>query len=924
MSSPDTPAAEQEDFASWFDLAPLRDSELTGPARLGACKACLKSGRAVIKQRFDGGCNTHTLLLARSWLVDQVLADSWSRFMDADAGRLALVAVGGYGRSELMPGSDIDLLLLLPDDAGDEVNARLEALLTFLWDIGLEVGHSVRMVADCVEQSLADITVATNLMEARLLSGSATLFARMQQATGPEHIWSSRDFFEAKIGEQRARYRKYHDTGYNLEPNIKEGPGGLRDIQMITWVTNRHFGAASLEQLVEHKFLTREEYQELVEGREQLWKIRFALHMLTGRGEDRLLFDYQRTLAEQFGYHNDENRLGVEAFMKEYYRTIMRLSRLNEMLLQLFHEDILFPEGPGEPVVINKRFQSRGKYLEVISTGVFNYNPITLLEVFLVLQQHPELKGVRADTIRAIREHRHLIDDDFRNDIRARSLFMEILRQSHGLTRVLRSMNVYGVLAAYLPAFGNIVGLMQYDLFHIYTVDEHILTVVRNLRRFAVRKFAQEFPLCSQVVGTLPKIELLYIAGLFHDIAKGRGGDHSELGAIEAREFCERHDLSAYDTELVVWLVENHLLMSSTAQRQDISDPVVVNRFAETVRDTVHLDYLYLLTVADIRGTNPDLWNNWKDALLKQLYYNTRRALQRGLQDPMERSEHIQKVQEAAIEFLDGTVADHMPLWQHLGEEYFLRHLPWQVALHTRLLEGHDESSGSIVNVESVSERGGTEIFIYARSSDHLFSRITAMLDQLGLDVVDAGVITTDDEHILDTFHVLEDDGNPVAGERRQEEIRATLKSSIDSGSDHHWHVTRRAPRQYKHFPIKTHIHFKQDEHDPRTVMELITADRPGLLSRIGRAFADCNIKLWNAKIATLGARAEDVYYITDLDNKPLTDEKQFKCLEQAVARYLDSEQATLCTEEFLIYECLLSSKSRHSAHMKTAPGGAV
>jgi [protein-PII] uridylyltransferase len=358
MTSPRTNTAGQEDFAQWFDLTPLRDS-VTGTGRLAAYKTCLKQGSDTITERFRSGCNTHALLLARSWLVDQVLRQAWSSLMGDDADSLALVAVGGYGRSELMPGSDIDLLLLLPDDAGERYNTRLEALLTFLWDVGLDVGHSVRTVADCVEQSLADITVVTNLMEARLLSGSEELFRRMQEASNADRIWSSRDFFRTKTEEQRARYHKYHDTGYNLEPNIKEGPGGLRDIQMITWVTNRHFGTASLEQLVEHEFLTLEEYQTLIAGREHLWKIRFVLHVLTGRGEDRLLFDYQRTLAEQLGYHNDANQLGVEAFMKQYYRTIMELSRLNEMLLQLFHEKILFPEGTGEPVAINKRTKGR-------------------------------------------------------------------------------------------------------------------------------------------------------------------------------------------------------------------------------------------------------------------------------------------------------------------------------------------------------------------------------------------------------------------------------------------------------------------------------------------------------------------------------------------------------------------------------------
>jgi [protein-PII] uridylyltransferase len=888
MTRQQSTASESAEFTGWFDLDALHRDYDTISAMMAPFKQCLADGKQVLAEYFTADTDVTSLLEARSWLVDQVLVECWSRFMGNDADALALVAVGGYGRSELMPGSDVDLMLLLPEVEDARVNRQAEALLTFLWDIGLEVGHSVRTIADCIEQSLADITVVTNLMESRLLAGSTGLFAAMQAVTAPGKIWNSRNFFEAKVSEQRARHHKYHDSGYNLEPNIKEGPGGLRDIQMITWVTNRHFGTASLEELVERRFLTATEYQTLVAGRNLLWKIRFALHTLTGRGEDRLLFDYQRTLAEQSGFENTGERLGVEAFMRDYYRTIMELSRLNEMLLQLFHEEILYPEGPGEPVPLNKRFQSRNGYLEAVNTGVFSYNPMALLEVFLVLEQHPELKGVRADTIRAIRSHCDLIDDKFRNDIRARSLFMEIIRQPQGVTHELRRMNVYGVLAAYLPAFGKIVGLMQYDLFHIYTVDQHILTVVRNLRRFNVHEFATEFPLCSHIIGTLPKPELLYIAGLFHDIAKGRGGDHSELGGNEAREFCQRHDLSAYDTGLVAWLVEQHLLMSSTAQQQDIDDPVVVNRFAETMQDTVRLDYLYLLTVADIRATNPEMWNNWKDSLLKQLYYNTRRALQRGLQNPMERSEQIQKVQAAALDQLTDISGDHRSLWKQLDDEYFLHHTPSQVAAHTRLLEDQARHGGSIVNVEATSERGGTEIFIYAESQERQFSRITSVIEQLGLNVVDAGVITTGDDHTLDTFQVLEDNGQPVTGDLRMDEIQDTLKRAIDDDSDTGWHVSRRVPRQYKHFPIKTHVAFRQDERNQRTIMELITADRPGLLSRIGRAFADCEVRLWNAKITTFGARAEDFYYITDLGNRPLTEVQQFECLKKAVDKYLE------------------------------------
>jgi [protein-PII] uridylyltransferase len=879
-------------YASWFDTR-LLDSQLAGnDAPLPLFKQFLGQSHATLKQKFDDGISVPVLIHARSWLVDQLLIRAWKRIMAGAEDMAALVAVGGYGRCELMPGSDIDLLLLLPETTDEQLDPKLESLLIFLWDIGLEVGHSVRTVSDCVEQSLADITVVTNLMEARLLAGNDSLFREMRERVGPGEIWNSRDFLKAKHREQIARYLKYHDTAYNLEPNIKESPGGLRDIQMIAWVANRHFGTESLEDLVNHGFLTREEYHTLVEGRNFLWEIRFALHTLTGRGEDRLLFDYQRTIAAQFGFRDTDSHLAVEAFMKQYYRTVMELSRLNEMLLQLFQEEILFPEGPGKIISLNKRFQTRNGFIEITSKQIFKNYPFALLEIFLLLEQDPEIKGVRADTIRAIREHRHLIDDGFRNDIRARSLFMEIIRQPRGVTHELRRMNVYGILGAYLPVFGNITGLMQYDLFHAYTVDEHILFVVRNLRRFTIAEFTHELPLCGQLMATIPKPELLYIAGLFHDIAKGRGGDHSELGSQDARTFCVRHDLSAYDTRLVEWLVNRHLLMSSTAQREDISDPVVVNRFARKVEEPARLDYLYLLTVADIRATSSTLWNTWKDALLKQLYYNTRRALLRGLQDPMERTEHIQQVQDEARKLLAGITPpiEHPDsLWETLGDEYFLRHTPDQVAWHTRLLKGKPGTTQYVVNIQAATGRGSTEIFIYARAADKLFTLITAVLDQLGLNIVDAGIVTTEDGYILNTFHVLEASGEPAADALRLEEIRTALVTGIGNKDRNVWHVSRRTPRQYKHFPIKTRIGFRLDEVDQHTIMELVTADHPGLLSQVGRAFTECEVRLLNAKIATLGSRAEDIFHIADRNNQPLSDNRQIECLDKAMRKYLDA-----------------------------------
>ena len=562
---PHSSSAETPAIPVLFDSAALDSALGQGQAPLTAFRDALQSGVATLRQLFLDGTDAASLVRARSHTIDALVTRAWGLFMITADDGIALVAVGGYGRGELLPGSDIDLMILLESDDHEPHRIAIEGFLTLLWDIGLEVGHSVRNVVQCVDEARRDITVATNLMEARLLVGPETLFQAMRAATGPEQLWPIRDFFAAKLREQTARHHKYHDTAYKLEPNVKERPGGLRDIQMIGWVAKRHFGAETLAELVQHGFLTPAEYHDLIEGQNHLWRVRMALHLLSGRREDRLLFDHQRALAQQFGYRDEGPHLAVEQFMKRYYRTVMELNRLNEMLLQHFEEAILYADDSATPVAINKRFQARKGYLEVTYEKVFQHYPFALLELFLVLEQNPDLKGVRAATIRLVRDHRHLIDDEFRNDLRARSLFMEILRQPHGVNRALRRMNRYGILAAYLPLFGQIVGQMQYDLFHIYTVDEHTLFMVRNLRRFTVSNLAHEFPLCSRLMLNLPKTELLYLAGLFHDIAKGRGGDHSELGAKDAEAFCLHHGLSNYDAHLVSWLVQNHLIMSTTA-----------------------------------------------------------------------------------------------------------------------------------------------------------------------------------------------------------------------------------------------------------------------------------------------------------------------------------------------------------------------
>ena len=878
-------------------------------APLPRIRAAIAAARSSLEERFRRGEPVDTLLAARSRFTDDVLDLAWRRFgLDAHPGR-ALVAAGGYGRGELHPHSDVDLLILTRKAMRGGEKEKVKGFLAFLWDVGLAVGNSVRTVRECVDEARRDVTVATNFMDSRIVRGSAPLLATMHERTGPGRVWSSRRFFEAKLREQHLRHRRFDDTGYNLEPNVKEGPGGLRDVQTVAWVARRHFGAETLGELVDHGFLTAGELDALESGRRFLWRVRFALHVLTRRAEDRLLFDHQRDLAGMLGFEDGGGRLGVERLMKRYYREVMELSRLNEMLLEHFEEAILHVRRRERVKPLNRRFQAVNGYVEVTREDVFRRYPFALLEVFLLLQQHPELEGVRASTIRLIRANRHRIDDGFRADVRARSLFLEILRQPRGLDHELRRMHRYGILGAYLPVFGQVAGQMQYDLFHAYTVDEHSLFVVRNLGMLADPARHDEHPHCADIFARLPKPELIYVAGLFHDVAKGRGGDHSEIGAELVREFCTRHGFGEYDTRLVAWLVRYHLLMSITAQRRDISDPAVVSEFAGTVGDHVHLDYLYLLTVADIRGTNPGLWNDWKDALLHDLYRSTVRALLRGLDNPIERAELVRETRDEAGRLVAKAGIDAeraAELWDNFGDDYFLRHSADEIRWHTtNILDptntadgrgtGLFQAGGGDVPLVLVRDgRGGTEIFVYAPDRKFLFAASASILGRLGLTVLDARIITGDHGMTLDSY-VVEDatassatasadaatsvhaaassvHAPPPAGAARREEIRTALQRGLRKPADVPRRVRRLPKRQLRHFTTPVEVNFTHDASNRRTIMEVIAADRPGLLARIGWALADARVRIRNAKIATFGERAEDVFYVTDARNRPLSD----------------------------------------------------
>ncbi len=808
---------------------------------------------------------------------------------------LALVAVGGYGRGELMPCSDVDVMVLLPQGDEPAWTAPLERFLTFLWDIGLETGHSVRTIDDCQREALADLGVATTLFEARLLAGSSKLFDAMRRALAPDRLWSSRDFFDAKLREQTERHHRFHDTAYNLEPNVKQGPGGLRDLQTIAWVAKRHFGADTLQELAAHGFLESRELAQLESAQAWLWRIRFALHLVSERREDRLLFDHQIRLARLFGYEDATYTLAVEQFMQRYYRTAMFVSWLNELLLQQFREEILADrDAPALP--LSRHFQERDECLEATSDDVFTRNPSALLELFVVLQQNPRLRGVRARTIRLVTQHLWLIDEEFRQNPRNQRLFLEILRAPAGVTHELRRMNLYGVLGRYIPAFGRIVGRMQYDLFHAYTVDAHTLFVVSNLRRFALERYDHEFPKLAQLFRSLPKPELAYLAAIFHDIAKGRGGDHSELGAVDAEAFCLEQGLSRYDARLVAWLVRNHLKLSVTAQKQDIADPQVVNEFARAVGDQVRLDYLYVLTVADVRGTNPKLWNSWKATLFDELYERVKQALRRGLESPLDREELVAETQALARERLAAAGIDPAAVqrvWSTLTDAYYLRHSAAEIAWHTSELAARASGDGSpLIAVAEHPDRGGaTVVLVYTHGRHHSFARATAALDQQGLSIQDARITPTADGGSLDSYLVLEDSGSPITDRDRIAGIESHLVRSLAEKSAAAPIVTRRVPRQVRMFTTATQVTFSADPENGRTIVEVVAGDRPGLLSQIGKVFWDQKVELHGAKIMTVGERAEDVFTVSDETGRPL-EAARCQALADALQRALDARVA--------------------------------
>ncbi|MEF9995748.1 MAG: [protein-PII] uridylyltransferase, partial [Burkholderiaceae bacterium] len=774
------------------------------------------------------------------------------------AASAAVVAVGGYGRDELFPYSDVDILLLLPHAPDAAQRETIERLVGQLWDLGLALGHSVRTLDECREEAAADVTALTAMLESRLITGNRALYQAFRRSIA--NGLDARAFFRAKLLEQQQRHIKYQETPYALEPNVKESPGGLRDLHVLAWVALAAGLGRSWSELARKGLITAAEANHLRRVGRHLKDIRARLHLVAKRREDRLVFDVQQAVAASAGILPKSSRRASEVLMQRYYLTAKAVTQLNAILLQNI-EQRLFAHDGGQAIALDVTFVARGELLDINGDDALVRDPNGILRAFLLLEQHPELKGKSTRLLRALWHSRDNMDAEFRRDPRNRATFLAILQQPKGVLHALRAMNQWGILGRYLPAFRKIVGQMQHDLFHVYTVDQHILQVVRNLRRFTLAEYAHEYPLCSQLVADFDRPWLLVVAALFHDIAKGRGGDHSQLGAREVKTFARAHGIAPEDSALIEFLVEHHLTMSTVAQKQDLADPTVIQRFTELVGNERWLIALYLLTVADIRGTSPKVWNAWKGQLLEELFRAARRRL--GGEAPSPTALLESRKQEALhiLRLYGLQDSARVDLWAQLDVVYFLRHTAQDIAWHTRSLFSRVSAERPIVRCRLARIGEGAEVLIYTRDQKDLFARVAGYFESKSLSILDARIHTTRHGWALDTFLVTDHGRNPHYRELLSQ-IEHELAELIAKAAPLAAPAKGRMSRQSRHFPISPAVQLQPDERGRNYLLSITATDRIGLLYSIARVLAEHGVNVQTAKILTLGERAEDVFLV--------------------------------------------------------------
>ncbi len=833
--------------------------------QLGKIRAGLEEASRRLRSEYEARPSGSRLLHGRARLVDDTLL-SLSALCDIPAD-VAIVAVGGYGRGELFPQSDVDLMMLLSEPPHRTLEERLSTLVGALWDVGLEIGLSVRTIDDCLEASRDDITVQTNLLESRPVGGNGKLFKDFQQRYRAE--LDPRAFFRAKLAEQQQRHGRYNDTPYSLEPNCKESPGGLRDLQMLGWIARASGLAHNWRDLAHKRLITAAEAGELRNIERFLQHVRIRLHYLAGRAEDRLLFDHQENLARALGFSATAAKRASEVMMQRYYVTAKKVSQINTILLQNFANEIL-SNGKVAQEIIDESWQIAGNLLDIRHEKVFEQRPSALLECFPILQQRPELNGMTARTLRLLWSSRRLINAKFRADPANHALFLQILQQKRGIVHELRRMNQYGILGRYLPAWHRIVCQMQHDLFHVYTVDQHILMVVRNVRQFTMGKHAHEYPLMTRLMLGFERNWLLYVAALFHDIAKGRGGDHSKLGMDDARAFCEAHGLEPEDTDLVVWLVEHHLTMSQVAQKQDTADPDVIRRFADIVGSERRLIALYLLTHADIRGTSPKVWNGWRAKLLEDLFFATQRLLRGATPQQALGLDQRQENARELLRYYGLRPGIEDELWRRLDAVYFMRNSAEDIAWHTRQLYFRPDGTDPVVKARITPEYEGAQVLVYLPDRKDLFVQLTGFFGKLGFSILEAKVHTTRHGYALDSF-VLQAPGNEARYRDVITLIEHELGERLCSNAPPDRPSNGRLSRHARYFPITPAVHIRPDDAGRHYILSISAADRPGVLFGVAELLARHGIAVHTAKISTLGERIEDTFL---LSGEVLTQER--------------------------------------------------
>ncbi|WP_419811704.1 [protein-PII] uridylyltransferase [Bacterioplanoides sp.] len=881
-----------------IDSQQLMEQLAGSPSPLPVVKPLLAELLENAHQYFRQTLDADILVPHRAQQIDVILNCLWQhQHLHHDG--LALVAVGGYGRGELHPHSDIDVLLLCADEDAINNNAEsLQAFITLLWDLKLDIGHSVRTLQECSDEAAKDLTIITNMMESRLLAGDNSLLEQLHQRTRVDQLWPADAFFNAKWQEIQERHKKHKSSEYNLEPNVKNSPGALRDIQTISWVTMRHFSKGSLQALEDNGFLTEFEHQRLALSMQFLWRTRYALHMVAGREEDRLLFDLQRDVADVLGFEDDNRQLGVEKFMSQFYRNQLATLELADLLLLHFNDDFVKCGELGDIIPLNEHFFLCNGYLQLNDLELFAREPSWLLRVFNLMAQQPDAKGIHTNTIRALREHRHLIDESFRTNPEHNRLFMTLVRNKECVVRELSRMMRYGILGRYIPEFGQVIGMMQHDLFHIYTVDEHSLRMVRMLRQFRFGEDIRErFPVASRLIHRVQKKELLYLTALLHDTGKSTEGDHCINGGDIARHFCRQHNLRPTDSHIVAWLIENHLLMSHASQRLDLNNPEDIHQFALEVGDQHHLEMLYLISVADLFTTNPKLWTSWRAEQMRQLYHNTKAALRRGLANPKNKDDVISEIQQDVYDRLSAQGLSDERIQQLVGEpgdDYFLREGADNIVWHCSEIHQHGNSNKPLVSIRQTCDNefeGATQIFVFMKDQPNLFAVTTATLDQLNLNIQDARIMTSEGEqNAVDTYIVLDENNQPIEDQQRLETIRATLEEALSQPDEFTTIIMRRTPRMLKQFEVETHVTMSNDPMMQRTVLEITAADRPGLLARMGAIFAEFGAQMQGAKILTEGEKVSDIFYIVDEMGNPFSDVERCEDLQEAILMGLDEQ----------------------------------